>query len=378
MFGSSKLVTSDRFREWYVDRVEARLDVVYADEVTDVSLDVDNEGLVIFSDHHKGAQDGADDFWRCEPAYCAALGYYEERGYRLCVLGDGEELWECEPNEVTREYTEVFALENEFQKTPGRYLRCWGNHDSEWSTRKNVEEHLFAVLPGVEVRSAFRLKLLSGQQELGNMLLIHGHQGTIESEQFADPSKWLVRHAWRPIQRRLKTPSTTAATDWRLRDAHSTALYAWAAKRAQAEKLVVVAGHTHKPVFSSPGSRDELQRHSDARLAELEQSYHNAPLGSEERACARAALEATKAKSSERATPALRDIEMEEACYFNTGCCSFGDGSISGLEVADGKIRLVSWPWPQGVDRPSKVTLEEAHLNEVFGSLPATNAPTEA
>lgn len=31
--------------------------------------------IVIFSDHHKGARDGADDFERCEPAYCAALAW---------------------------------------------------------------------------------------------------------------------------------------------------------------------------------------------------------------------------------------------------------------------------------------------------------------
>jgi hypothetical protein len=53
--------------------------------------------IVIFSDHHRGVRDGADDFMRCEKAYSAALGYYLELGYTLIVLGDAEELWECSP-----------------------------------------------------------------------------------------------------------------------------------------------------------------------------------------------------------------------------------------------------------------------------------------
>ena len=31
-------------------------------------LDLDTAKLVVFSDHHKGARDGADDFQRCERA----------------------------------------------------------------------------------------------------------------------------------------------------------------------------------------------------------------------------------------------------------------------------------------------------------------------
>ena len=30
--------------------------------------------VVIFSDHHRGERDGADDFMRCEKEYSAALG----------------------------------------------------------------------------------------------------------------------------------------------------------------------------------------------------------------------------------------------------------------------------------------------------------------
>ena len=69
--------------------------------------------VVIFSDHHRGERDGADDFMSCEKAYSAALGYYLELGYTLIVLGDAEELWECNPGPVVRSYRGTLLLEAE-------------------------------------------------------------------------------------------------------------------------------------------------------------------------------------------------------------------------------------------------------------------------
>src|SRR5688572_32974569 len=37
--------------------------------------------FIIFSDQHKGARNGADDFIMAEPNYLAALEYYNARGF---------------------------------------------------------------------------------------------------------------------------------------------------------------------------------------------------------------------------------------------------------------------------------------------------------
>ena len=34
---------------------------------------------------------------------------------------------------------------------------------------------------------------------------------------------------------------------------------------------------------------------------------------------------------------------MPLPCYFNTGCCSYGDGDVTGIEISGGLIRLVRW-----------------------------------
>ena len=48
-----------------LDRVLAEL------AVNEQPLDIERDRLVVFSDHHKGQRDGADDFAICEPSYLA-------------------------------------------------------------------------------------------------------------------------------------------------------------------------------------------------------------------------------------------------------------------------------------------------------------------
>ncbi|HSJ17615.1 MAG TPA: hypothetical protein VK920_05945 [Solirubrobacterales bacterium] len=148
--------------------------------------------MIVFSDHHKGARDGADDFWRCERAYHAALGYYFEAGHELYVLGDVEELWECGPQEVIDAYPETLALEAEFHKQ-GRYRRFWGNHDDQWAREGEVAKHLHSIYPGLTVGEALKVRVTSGGHPVGLVFLAHGHQGTKDSERYAWISRLVVR-----------------------------------------------------------------------------------------------------------------------------------------------------------------------------------------
>ena len=116
--------------ESYKRRVRAGLDRAYREaEVEDAQLA--DLKLIVLSDQHKGTRDGADDFQRCERAYNAALAHYLEHGHRLFALGDVEELWECDPEEVIASYARTLELEAEFHRC-GRYERFWGNHDDLW------------------------------------------------------------------------------------------------------------------------------------------------------------------------------------------------------------------------------------------------------
>jgi hypothetical protein len=67
-----------------------------------------------------------------------------------------------------------------------------------------------------------------------------------------------------------------------------------------------------------------------------------------------------------------RPIALPTPCYFNTGCCSFGDGDITGLEISDGEIRLVRWPCEPETDR--EVLGRPLALADVFRQTAATAA----
>src|SRR6266542_1016831 len=58
-----------------------------------ISFNSKKDKFIIFSDQHKGAKNGADDFMLCEPNYLSALDYYFQNNYFFIAMGDCEELW---------------------------------------------------------------------------------------------------------------------------------------------------------------------------------------------------------------------------------------------------------------------------------------------
>lgn len=325
------------------------------------TLDADEDRLVIFSDHHKGSRGPADDFWRCEAAYRAALAFYLELRYRLVVLGDVEELWE-EPNvdRVLEEYKDTLRLEGAFAAKEDFYFRVWGNHDPDWSEEEKTPPLARALgLETVPIREALRIPVTAGGRS-GELFLVHGHQGTLSSDVLARASKPLVRYGWKTVQGWINRPWNTPARDSVLRAAHDRTMWEWAETRP--ERLVLIAGHTHRPVFK--------QDRPGTDIAGLERQLADIPDEPElrnERAKKHAELEA--ARASLETTPDLAPIEMRTPCYFNTGCASFGDGSVTALEIADGTFRLVRWPWPYGREQLLPEEMASAKLAEVLAAV---------
>lgn len=334
------------------------LQEAYDDERTDErDIDLEAARIVIFSDQHKGTRDGADDFRGCERAYNAALGYYLEAGYTLVALGDVEELWECRPTPVIRSYRNTLALEAEFHRH-GRYLRLWGNHDDLWGFESGAAKHLHPIYgEDLKVHEALKLNARLAGKKIGQIFLVHGHQGTTFSQRYTTVSRIVVRYIWRPLQRLTRLPSTTPAKDFQLRAQHDVAMYQWAESK---HGLVLIAGHTHRPVF---GSRTHLGKIEETLMG-LRAKTHPTPDDLKRIVEVRAELEFVKAAEYQGGDTS---VEMSKPCYFNTGCCSFGDGDITGMEIISGLIKLVRWPNDEG--RPLPETLAEADLQTIFDAL---------
>ena len=127
----------------------------------------------------------------------------------------------------------------------------------------------------------------------------HGHQGDKMSDNNA-VSTWIIAHIWAPIQRFLQVNINTPANDFTLRNKHNRLMYEWSSYN---KDILLVTGHTHKPVFASG-------KYTGTAVHKINTA---------------------------------KPVEEVKPCYFNTGCCCFSDGDITGIEISGGFIRLVKW-----------------------------------
>ena len=313
---------------------------------------LNTDRYIIFSDHHKGARNEADDFLPCEHTYLAALDYYLAEGYTLIILGDAEELWEEKARNVLAAYKNVMLSEARFYQAD-RYIRVYGNHDDLWRYPKQVKKHLNEFFPNIQVQDGILFEYNDNTGLSGDLFLTHGHQGTLDSDALA----WFSR-IWLPLYREFQILTglgkTTAAKDACLRADHDTKMYRWT--RTQQNKILIV-GHTHRPIWSSRTHLEKLI----SQLYALRQKNIEEPSAETEAEIARLK---TQIKRCEAKYPPCTDTIKTRPSYFNTGCCRFEDGDITGIELDSGQIRLIKWT--EKDEAFIRQTLEETDLSELF------------
>jgi hypothetical protein len=312
-------------------------------------FNIKEDKFIIFSDQHKGARDGADDFAPCEENYLAALDYYYQHGFQFISLGDCEELWKNTPDKVMAKNGSCFDAEKKFMQR-NHYFRVYGNHDLEWKYPIQRDMFLKPVFgKKLRVLEGILLKTNYNEKEY-DIFLAHGHQGDKRSD--GNPfSAWVVAAIWTPIQRYLQISINTPATSFELTDRHNIMMYEWSATQ---DKLIFISGHTHKPVFASMDHIDRLTK-------QLEQ----AQLINDIAVIASVQKELEKRKAEYAGKEHVKT--MSKPSYFNSGCCCFGDGDITGIEIADGYIRLIKWE--EDSLHAKRLVLEESLLSYVFDKL---------
>ncbi len=184
----------------YNATVARRLAEVYTSAVIDDGRELADLRLILFSDLHKGRGDRADDFRHCQGTYLAALEHYWRDAFEIFLLGDVEELWENRPGPVIRHYGDVLNQELLFAQSanPGRYVRFVGNHDDQWYDSNQVQQHLGSYLAGQPVLESLRMVVHDQGEALGELMFLHGHQGTPDSERFGHARLRTLRPVVRP------------------------------------------------------------------------------------------------------------------------------------------------------------------------------------
>lgn len=296
---------------------------------------------IIFSDQHKGARNYADDFGFANDNYLSALNYYNSNLYTFISLGDSEELWENTLDAVKKHNQATFDIERRFLERSS-FIKIFGNHDLYWDNDPLAGYQLEKIYgQKVKVYEGLILQTIIGNRPL-SIFLTHGHQGDLASDGNWF-SKWFVSRVWAPLQAYLRINPNTPAFNNQLKSAHNQFMYEWAANQAS----VLITGHTHQPVFNS--------------LTHLERIY----IKLDEARKANDKLEEEKLldqmKKEQIMGATMPTFTAYKPNYFNTGCCCFSDGDITGIEIAAGKIRLIKWAYKD--NRQSvRIVLEETDL----------------
>ena len=319
----------------------------------------DTDRLVVLSDMHRGKKDRADDFLPCESAYLRALDYYLQDGYTLAMLGDVEELWKSPPDDVIAAYPEVYAREAAFQ-ADGRMFRFWGNHDEEWASPILVEQKLGPVNPSGAplVGESLLLEVEVDDEVLGSVYLVHGHQGTGFSDALAFLARFTVRFVWKPLQHVTQLSRNSPSSNRRVREKHNIATRRWADNQA---KMFLITGHTHRPVFGSISILDELERRLGIDIDEITNRIDDAEFWDD--VVIDCMNRGWLGDAAPCGPPAPEGRKTMQPSLFNSGCCCFNDGRITGIELSEGEIRLVLWS-PGSQD--GRRLLARADLKSVF------------
>lgn len=234
--------------------------------------------IVIMSDCHRGDGSWNDSFAANRNLFLAALGEYNKNRFTYIELGDGDELWEVKDfAAITGLYNNVFALMARFYRDDRLYL-LYGNHDMVKKDPEFVSENFGPLgFPGLKVHEGLVLSHSSGKYKI---YLLHGHQADFFNDRLWKLSRFLVRYLWSPLESLGVNDPTSASQNSSKKDLVEQRLSRWAKEQGS----IIVAGHTHRPVFSAPG----------------------------------------------------------EGLYFNSGSCVHRE-YVTAVEIKDGAISLVKW-----------------------------------
>ena len=217
----------------------------------------DSSRIVLMSDCHRGDGSWADDFSRNQNLYFAALTHYYNENYTYIEIGDGDELWENSKfSDIKQAHSDVFWLLSKFCNEDRLYL-IFGNHDIVKKDNRFVKNDLYQYFDEHEKRdiSLFEnIKLHEGlilrHRFTGDKIfLVHGHQVDCLNDRLWRLARFLVRYLWRPLTTFGVNDPTRTAKNYKKKEAVEKKLTEWVIR----EKHMLIAGHTHRPMFPEIG-----------------------------------------------------------------------------------------------------------------------------
>jgi UDP-2,3-diacylglucosamine pyrophosphatase LpxH len=311
-----------------------------------VPFECEQGKFIIFSDQHKGARDGADDFNLAEPNYLAALDHYAKNDFFFISMGDSEELWENSLTKVKKLHQATFEAEKAFVEKE-RFIKIFGNHDLYWDNDPFAWWQLKQIYgQKIKIYEGAVLTVHIDNKPL-HIFCTHGHQGdaTSDGNWF---SKFFVANIWAPLQAYLRINPNTPAYNAETKSLHNSIMYEWSSVQ---KDTLLITGHTHQPVFGS-------LTHIERLYKQFQYAQHQKNTEEIVR------LQQEIRKIEKNFSSVAVDYMIMQPYYFNSGCCCYTDGDITGIEIDEGCIRLIKWTLKD--ESPRREVLEEISLKKLF------------
>ena len=269
-------------------------------------------------------------------------------------------------NTITFEAEKKFILKDKFFKVFGNHDLYWDNSPIAAQQVKAIYGKKLRVFEGIilekdnkeehvqDKKASNPFSFLKEKSDVVDevlpmahcpltIFLTHGHQGDASSDGNWF-SKFFVANIWAPLQSYLRINFNTPAYDEDLKTAHNLMMYEWSAKY---KSLVLITGHTHQPVFESLTHPEKLYKQlGDAIKANRADEVKKIE-------------EEIKKRGRDYKTTPTQYLTTKPS-YFNSGCCCYRDGDITGIEITYEKIALVKW----NVNK-QRVVLDETTLNRL-------------
>jgi UDP-2,3-diacylglucosamine pyrophosphatase LpxH len=293
-------------------------------------FDIKKDKFAIFGDLHKWNRSDADFFENNEDIYCSVLDYYLEKGFTLVLNGDIEELAGSPPETVLENYKKTFEKEKTFVEK-GDCYRIYGNHDHDWKEIENRKKYLkpeYGTIPLV-----FPAVMLGEK-----IIILHGHEGDLFADEIHGFTKLILR-LFRKLFIIITGKSPSAAKNHKIRKKREKYLFEW----AKENRLLIIAGHTHRPVFETSSVSLKLRQRKEDLDRKLKETTNEAGIAS-----FKEEIKGTETVIEELNEDFAKDKEITKEDeptppnYFNIGCGMFKE-SITAIEIDQGVISLIRW-----------------------------------
>lgn len=218
----------------------------------------DSSKIVLMSDCHRGNGGLSDAFSKNQNLYSVALSNYYNQNFTYIELGDGDDLWKYNNfSEIKQEYSNVFWYLSRFYNE-GRLHLIFGNHDIVKKNSKFVKNNLHEFYDEQDKKTAPLFKDIKVHEGLilrytvtdDKIFLIHGHQGQYINDRRWWIGRFLCRTLWEPLSSLGINDPTSAAKNYHQKVAVEKKLTEWVQKK----KYMLIAGHTHRPMFAEIGN----------------------------------------------------------------------------------------------------------------------------